>query len=557
MSNRIQVTLPDIGDFKDVEVIEILVAPGETIEEGASLITLESDKASMEIPAPKAGVVAELHIKLGDKLNQGDPILSLSVAGETKAEPEKPTEPVSAPAPAAATQPAPAPAPAAASSLQEIRLPDIGDFKDVEVIEILVSPGDQLEEGRSLITLESDKASMEIPSSMAGTLQELKVKLGDKLNQGDLIATVLTSAAPTPVPAETKALAAAQSQLQSEPSTPETKTPERAVGEKEKRRPPVMPTPADLASVAKGRKAHAGPGVRRFARELGVDLGRVTGTGPKGRILRDDVQNYVKQTLARGVEAPATQAAAGPFQLPAMPEIDFSKFGEIKTRPLGRIKKLSGAHLHRCWLSVPHVTQHDEADISELEAFRVSLKAEADKRGVKLTLFPFLMKAVASALQAMPDFNASLAADGENLILKQYINIGVAVDTPNGLVVPVVRDVERKSLFELAQELMALSAKARDGKLSPTDMQGGTFSISSLGGIGGRFFTPIVNAPEVAILGVSRSQMQPVWDGKAFVPKLMLPMSLSYDHRVIDGAQGARFTTHLAKLLADIRRLLL
>lgn len=567
MSNRIQVSLPDIGDFKDVEVIEILVAPGDQIEEGASLITLESDKASMEIPAPQAGRVAELHIKLGDKLNQGDLILSLesdAVAEAAPAADAAQAEPGKAPisvSPPPAQPPAAQTDAASEASLEEVRLPDIGDFKDVEVIEILVKPGDVLEAQASLITLESDKASMEIPTPLAGVLVELRVKLGDKLNQGDLIAVVQAagvSVAASPALQQTAQQPAGEVATQApQASTSESKSSERPIGEKEKRRPPVMPTPADLASIAKGRKSHAGPGVRRFARELGVDLALVTGTGPKGRILKDDVQNFVKQTLAKGAVPAGAPAASGPFQLPAMPEIDFSKFGVIKTQPLGRIKKLSGAHLHRCWLSVPHVTQQDEADITELEAFRLSLKAEADRRGLKLTLFPFLMKAVASALQAMPDFNASLAPDGENLILKEYINIGVAVDTPKGLVVPVVRDVERKSLFELAAELMALSAKARDAKLSPADMQGGSFSISSLGGIGGRFFTPIINAPEVAILGVSRSQTQPVWDGKAFAPRLMLPLSLSYDHRVIDGAQGARFTSHLSGLLTDIRRLLL
>lgn len=559
MSNKIQVTLPDIGDFKDVEVIEILVAAGDQIAEGTSLITLESDKASMEIPAPTAGTVAELHIKLGDKLNQGDPILSLEAeAAAAKAPTSKPVSEPVAQQPAESVQggekqPAPAAAAVSSTSLQEVRVPDIGDFKDVEVIELLAKPGDVLAAEASLLTLESDKASMEIPTPVAGTLVELKVALGDKLNQGDLIAVMQVAAS-----AAAQMAAPETAQVADKPDNKaESQASERAIGEKEKRRPPVMPTAADMASIAKGRKAHAGPGVRRFARELGVDLGLVSGTGLKGRILKEDVQNFVKQTLTKGATPVGAPAAPGAFQLPALPEVDFSKFGKITTQPLGRIKKLSGAHLHRCWLLVPHVTQHDEADITELEAFRTSLKAEADKRGLKLTLFPFLMKAVASALQSMPQFNASLAADGENLILKKYINIGVAVDTPNGLVVPVVRDVERKSLFELAEELMALSKKARDGKLSPTDMQGGSFSISSLGGIGGRFFTPIVNAPEVAILGVSRSQMQPVWDGKAFAPRLMLPLSLSYDHRVIDGVQGARFTTHLAGLLADIRRLLL
>jgi len=426
----------------------------------------------------------------------------------------------------------------------EVLLPDIGDFSEIEVIEILVAPGDYLEQDASLITLESDKASMEIPSPHAGVVMEVNVRLGDKLSVGDTILTMQVAALDPVKPA-----AAAEPEGSAPP------TPTCAAGEKAPRRPPVMPTPADMAAVAKGRKAHASPAVRRFARELGVDPARVAGTGPKGRVLRTDVQNFVKQSLQVG--RPATAASAGPLELPLLPEVDFSKFGEVERVPLGRVRKLSGAHLHKCWLGIPHVTQFDEADITALEAFRKGLRGEAEKQGVKMTFMPFLMQACAAALMAMPEFNRSLAADGEALVMKRYVNIGIAVDTPNGLLAPVVRDVDKKSLLELAAELAAVSGKAREGKLSPADLQGGTFTISSLGGIGGTAFTPIVNAPEAAILGVSRAAMKPVWNGNEFEPRLMLPLSLSYDHRIIDGAQGVRFTTHLASLLSDIRRLLL
>lgn len=440
------------------------------------------------------------------------------------------------------------------SAPSEIRVPDIGDFSGVEVIEILVAPGNTIKADDSLITLESDKASMEIPSPQAGVVREIKLKVGDKVKRGDLI-LLLDSAAET---AETQAPpppAAEEAEPKMAPPAPEAATneavdPPRLPGDKAPQRPPFpggVPLP--------GRRAHASPAVRRFARELGVDLATVTGSGPKGRITKEDVQNHVKKRLAGG--APPAATAAMPFPLPAAPEIDFGKFGEIETKPLGRIKKISGAHLQRAWLSIPQVTQFDEADITELEAFRKGQQKEAEKRGLKLTFMPFLLKAVAKTLRALPQFNASLAADGENLVLKKYVHIGVAVDTPNGLVVPVLRDVDKKGIYDLATELMAISDKARAGKLTPGDLQGGCFSISSLGGIGGTQFTPIVNAPEVAILGVSRSAMKPVWDGQAFQPRLLLPLALSYDHRVIDGAEGVRFTTLLAGLLGDIRRLLL
>lgn len=561
MAQTIEVTLPDIGDFQDVEIIEVLVKAGDVVSKEDPLLTLESDKASMEIPSPQSGTVEEVKVALGDRINKGDLIVTL--AATESAEPVVPSADAAldqAPEDAAPAEPAPAtestPAPAVETgAVREILLPDIGDFHDVEVIEVLVAPGDVVAAEQSLLTLESDKASMEIPSPVGGAVQAVLVAVGDRINRGDPIVTVATADAeaadaaspaepttPSPVPA-----AATQPLAESPAETP------RLPGEKEQLRRPVIARPSD----APPGKAHASPGVRRFARELGVDLYYVPGSGPKGRVIKEDVQAYVKRALAEGPSAQTPVASGGGLQLPSMPEIDFAKFGEIEQRELGRIKKLSGAHLHRAWLNVPHVTQFDEADITELEAFRKGQKDEAVKAGVKLTFMPFLMKALCKSLAEFPQFNASLSADGEKLILKKYMHIGVAVDTPNGLVVPVIRDVDQKGVFALAGELGEVSGRAREGKLSPTDMQGGCLSISSLGGIGGTQFSPIVNAPEVAILGISRASMQPQWDGEAFVPRLMMPFSLSYDHRVIDGAEGVRFTQYLASLLGDIRRLLL
>jgi len=572
-----EVLLPDIGDFKDVEVIEILVQPGDKVAAEDPLITLESDKASIEIPAPGAGIVQEIKIALGDRLSQGDLILTLqSVAAEaTDADPAVAPAPPNSQADATvATQPEPSesaeqptaddPPVAAASAgdlaepvLQEILLPDIGDFKDVEIIELLVSEGDQIEAEQSLLSLESDKATIEIPAPFGGVLKSLLVKVGDLVNQGDLIARIETlaaapvaSSAPADTEAKTEPSAAGAEAAQAGAAAPATPATERAPGDKEQQRRPVMTRPSD---TSRG-KPHASPGVRRFARELGVDLFQVEGSGAKSRIIKADVQAYVKRTLSTGASsAPAGDAA----QLPAMPEVDFSQFGEVEELELGRIKKLTGAHLHRSWLNVPHVTQFDNADITEMEAFRKSQKDQAARQEVKLTFMPFLMQALCKALAEFPQFNSSLSADGARLILKKYVHIGVAVDTPNGLVVPVVRDVDRKGTFELARDLGEISAKARAGKLSPAEMQGGCLTISSLGGIGGTQFTPIVNAPEVAILGVSRAAMQPTWNGEDFVPRLIMPFSLSYDHRVIDGAEGVRFTSYLGQLLSDIRRLLL
>jgi pyruvate dehydrogenase E2 component (dihydrolipoamide acetyltransferase) len=546
-----EVNVPDIGDFKDVAVIEVLVKAGDTIAAEQSLITVESDKATMEIPAPGAGVVKEIRVKVGDKVSQGSPILVLEESGGASA-PSKP-EPKAAPAePKAAPASAPAAAPAAtpqkpaaaASGPMTVKVPDIGDFKDVAIIEVLVKPGDTVSAEQSLITVESDKATMEIPSPAAGKIAELKVKLGDKVSEGTPILVLEAEGAPAADAAPAVAPA------QAAPS----KAPVSAIEATMPPRPPVPLEPKEAVAS----KPHASPSVRKFARELGVDLARVKGSGPKGRIVHSDVQAFVKGALAAVPAAgPAAKGGALPFNLPAWPDVDFAKFGPIEVKALTRLQKLSGPNLHRNWVSIPHVTQFDEADITELEAFRKSNTADTEKQGFKLTMLAFLIKACVTALRQHPLFNASLDRTGENLVVKKYYNIGVAVDTPDGLVVPVVRDADRKGVFDVARELSDISKLARDKKLKPGDMQGGTFSISSLGGIGGTAFTPIINAPEVAILGVSRSVLRPVWNGKEFAPRLMLPLSLSYDHRVIDGAAAARFTTYLASVLADIRRSLL
>ena len=431
----------------------------------------------------------------------------------------------------------------------EIRIPDIGDFDAVDVIEVLIKAGDTVEVGQSVLVLESDKASMEVPTEIAGKVDRVAIRVGDKVKQGDLVATVSGGAAAAP------AAAPAAEAPQAAPAAP-VEAPKSA--------PAPAPAPAAVAAPAAANAkideaafatAHASPSIRKFAREMNVDLGKVQGTGPRGRILESDIKAYVKGLLVNG--APVAAAVSGGSGIPPVPAVDFSQFGEIEEQALSRINVLTGAAMIRCWLHIPHVTQHDYADITELEAFRVSLKAEAEKRGVRVTMLAFLMKALVSALKELPRFNSSLSPDGKTLILKKYYNIGIAVDTPNGLVVPVIRDVDKKGIFELSSDLAAISKKARDGKLTPKDMSGASMTISSLGGIGGTFFTPIVNSPEVAILGVSRSAMQPVWNGKDFTPRLMLPMSLSYDHRVIDGALGARMTTLLAQILGDMKRTLL
>jgi len=522
-----QVVVPDIGDFKEVEVIEILVKPGDAVTKEQSLITLESDKATMEIPSPTDGVVQSMKVKVGDKVSKGTPILELDAKDAPKAE-KKPAE---------APKEAAKPASRANGGTQTVSVPDIGDFKEVEVIEILVKPGDTVAKEQSLITLESDKATMEIPSPGAGRVQSIKVKVGDKISKGSAILVLegQTGKAETPAPA--KQAAPIPQPVPAQAAAPR----------------PVPREPREETTT----KPHASPSVRKFARELGVDLTQVQGSGPKGRILHTDVQAFVKGALSGKTVSSAKSGGALPFNLPAWPEVDFAKFGPIESKPLSRIQKLSGPYLHRNWVSIPHVTQFDEADITELEAFRKAQTAETEKRGFKLTMLAFLIKACVTALKQFPDFNSSLDKSGETLTLKKYFHIGVAVDTPGGLVVPVVRDADRKGVFDVASELAQISKLARDGKLKPGDMQGGTFSISSLGGIGGSFFTPIINAPEVAILGVSRAAMKPVWNGKEFVPRLIMPIALSYDHRVLDGASSARFTTYLVSVLSDIRKIIL
>ncbi|HYD58280.1 MAG TPA: dihydrolipoyllysine-residue acetyltransferase [Burkholderiales bacterium] len=534
-----QVLVPDIGDFKEVEVIEILVKPGDSVAKEQSLITLESDKATMEIPSPSGGVVKEIKIKVGDKVSKGSPILELD--GEAKASEQKPSEEKPRPAEKKADKPA-------AGATTSVEVPDIGDFKDVEVIEILVKPGDSVAKEQSLVTLESDKATMEIPSPTGGVVKEIRIKVGDKVSKGAPILVLEGSGAPAPKSAPQ---AQPQPQPQAQPASKPQPAPVPAAAVSSQ---PVRREPNDATTS----KPHASPSVRKFARELGVDLAGVSGTGPKGRILHTDVQAFVKTALA-GAPRPEARPGGGtlPFNLPAWPDVDYAKFGPVETKPLSRIQKLSGPYLHRNWISIPHVTQFDEADITDLEAFRKAQTVETEKKGFKLTMLAFMIKACVTSLRQFPQFNASLDKSGESLIIKKYYHVGVAVDTPGGLVVPVVRDADRKGVFDIAHELADISKLARDGKLKPGDMQGGTFSISSLGGIGGTAFTPIINAPEVAILGVSRSAIRPVWNGKEFAPRLLLPLSLSYDHRVIDGATAARFSAFLVSVLSDIRKLIL
>jgi pyruvate dehydrogenase E2 component (dihydrolipoamide acetyltransferase) len=552
----VEVKVPDIGDFEDVAVIELLVQPGDTIQPEQSLVTVESDKASMEIPASTGGVVRELKVKIGDKVREGSVLLLVEAAGGAAAPAPAPAAAAPAPAAPAPVAAAPAAAPAAAGPI-EVRVPDIGDFKDVAVIELLAQPGDTLKVEQSLLTVESDKASMEIPSPVAGRLRELKVKVGDKVNIGDLIAIVEgVAAAAAPAAAPAPGAAAPAAPAASVVSAPAPAPAERSV--------PTAALPPHEPAAPSGQLPHASPSVRKFARELGVPLEEVKGTGPKGRILQEDVQAFTKAvmrgeaaTKAAAAKAPAAGGGGGGEALGLLPwpKVDFAKFGPVERRDLSRIKKISAANLHRNWVMIPHVTNHDDADITDLEAFRVQLNKENEKSGVKVTMLAFLIKACVSALKQFPEFNSSL--DGEQLVLKNYWHIGFAADTPNGLVVPVVKDADKKGILQISQEMGELAKKARDGKLGPADMTGATFTISSLGGIGGRYFTPIINAPEVAILGVCRSQTQPVWDGKQFQPRLILPLSLSWDHRVIDGAAAARFNAHLGAVLADFRRVLL
>src|SRR5471030_2887824 len=535
----VEVKVPDIGDFKEVEVIELMIKVGDTIKVDQSLITVESDKASMEIPSSHAGVVKEIKIKVGDKVAEGGLLLLLEAEGAGAAPgaaPAAAAAPAATPAPApVAAAPAAAPAAAAASGPVEVKVPDIGDFKEVEVIELMVKVGDTIKVDQSLITVESDKASMEIPSSHAGVVTAINVKVGDKVHEGSpLLVVTATGGAAAPVAAAAPAAAAS----------------------------PAAAAPVSAGSVVTGKLAHASPSIRKFARELGVDLGKVPGTGPKGRITQVDVQNFVKGVMSGATAAPTAApvgAAGGGMSVLPWPSVDFSKFGPTELLPLSRIKKISGPNLHRNWVMIPHVTQFDDADVTDLEAFRVDTNnANAkNKEATKLTMLAFVIKASVAALKKFPAFNASLDEKGENLILKQYYNIGFAADTPNGLVVPVIKNADQKSVTQIAKEMTDLSLQAREGKLKPTDMQGASFTISSLGGIGGTHFTPIVNAPEVAILGLSKAAIKPVWDGKAFQPRLMMGTSLSYDHRVVDGAMGARFSVYLSEVLGDMRKILL
>ncbi|EGT4509885.1 pyruvate dehydrogenase complex dihydrolipoyllysine-residue acetyltransferase [Cronobacter sakazakii] len=523
------VNVPDIGG-DEVEVTEILVKVGDKVEAEQSLITVEGDKASMEVPAPFAGTVKEIKINTGDKVSTGSLIMVFEVAGAAPAAEAKPQ----------VTEQA-ASAPAAAAGAKDVNVPDIGG-DEVEVTEVLVKVGDKVTAEQSLITVEGDKASMEVPAPFAGTVKELKVNVGDKVSTGSLIMVFeVEGAAPAAAPAA-KQEAAAPAAKADKPAA----APAKAEGKSE--------------FAENDAYVHATPLIRRLAREFGVNLAKVKGTGRKGRILREDVQAYVKDAVKRAESAPAAGATGGslPGLLP-WPKVDFSKFGEVEEVELGRIQKISGANLSRNWVMIPHVTHFDKTDITDLEAFRKQQNAEAEKRklDVKITPVVFIMKAVAAALEQMPRFNSSLSEDGQRLTLKKYINIGVAVDTPNGLVVPVFKDVNKKGIIELSRELMTISKKARDGKLTAGEMQGGCFTISSIGGLGTTHFAPIVNAPEVAILGVSKSAMEPVWNGKEFVPRLMLPISLSFDHRVIDGADGARFITIINNTLSDIRRLVM
>ncbi len=603
--STIDVKVPDIGDFQDVPIIEVFVKPGDEVAVDDSLVTLESDKATMDVPSPVAGKVANVAVKVGDKVREGSLVLTLESqqqastarasgnggAGQPSPAPAKGSGSQAAPRTATATQPpapelvTPAPrgekgradmpgegasATPPAGATVEVRVPDIGDFKDVPVIEVFVKPGDVVRPDDPLVTLESDKATMDVPAPIGGVVEGVRVGVGDKVTEGTPLLTLKT--------AQTGAEPASRQTPPSMPDNvdravppigatsgvaPRSQAPALAAANEGVSRPVERPDVQQQAGAAPANEAaagaaHASPSVRKFARELGVDIGRVAGSGPKGRILHEDVQRHVKAALA----APATgampaAAGVGGLSLLAWPQIDFTKFGAIETKPLSRIKKISGANLARNWVMIPHVTQFDDADITELEALRTTLNKENEKSGVKVTMLAFLIKASVAALKKFRDFNASLDASGENLVYKQYFNIGFAADTPNGLVVPVIKGADGKGVLAIAKEMGELSVKAREGKLGPADMQGGCFSISSLGGIGGTAFTPIINAPEVAILGVSKSAMRPMWNGKEFAPRLMLPLSLSYDHRVIDGAQAARFITYFAGVLADLRRALL
>jgi pyruvate dehydrogenase E2 component (dihydrolipoamide acetyltransferase) len=550
----LDVVVPDLGDFDEVEVIEILVKPGDSVAVEDPLISLETEKATMDVPSSAAGKVLEIKVAVGDSVSAGDVIVvldsaELSQAEESDAADETQASAESAESPEAVKEQAadetPAAEPAAAGSPQTVVVPDLGDFSDVEVIEVLVAVGDEVEVEQGLISLETEKATMDVPSTVAGVVADIRVKIGQTVNPGDEIVSIRPRAGSKPAakaPQPSKPdKPAAKSQAPKSAASSRPAKPAAGAGRAAPRR---TLGPVDEAGFS---RAHASPSVRKLARELGVDLGRVGGSGHKGRITADDLKSFVKEIMLGG-------AAAG-AALPEVPEVDFAKFGAIETQKLSRIQKISGPRLHASWVNVPHVTQHDEADISDLEKMRQSLKGKAAERGIKLTPLAFVIRACVLTLAEFPTLKSSLSPDGENLVLKRYTHVGFAADTPNGLVVPVIRDADKKDIYELAASLGDLSERARDGKLKADDMQGGVFTVSSLGGIGGTFFTPIINAPEVAILGVSRNQWKPVWRDEQFVPRLILPLSLSYDHRVIDGATAVRFTTRLAETLADTERL--
>ena len=559
MTNLIQVKVPDIGDAEGADIIEVLIAVGDKIEKETPLIVLETDKATMEVPSSDAGVVKSISVAVGDQVSNGDVILELETQTESISTAETPVSPVETEnqlevaTKLDAEQAKPIenkPQENEPPEIIDILVPDIGDAVDVDVIEVLISKNDSITKEQSLIVLETDKATMEVPSSAAGTVLEVLVKVGDKVSQNDLIGRLSASASANSVPSK-----------ESPQQTAAQKGPEKASHTSHvvqsapinsDRNSPVPDHPHMKKKKSEG-VIHASPSVRRFARELGAELSKVKGTGNKGRIVKDDVQNFIKFELSR----PKATATSGSIATSELPTIDHAKWGEIETQSLTRIQKISSVNLHRNWISIPHVTQHEDADITELDAFRKSMKEEAMNSGTRLTPLAFIMKALVHTLKAFPKFNASLDNDGESLILKHYYHIGVAVETPDGLTVPVIRDVDQKGIYQIADELGEISAKAREKKLGANDMQGSSFTISSLGGIGGTGFSPIVKWPDVAILGLSRNKMQPVWNGKEFEPRLMLPMSLSYDHRVIDGADAARFVVHLAATLKDIRRVLL
>ena len=562
MSQLIDVKVPDIGDFSDVPVIELFVKVGDTIAVDDAIATLESDKATMDVPSSHAGVVKEILIAVGDKVAEGSLLIRVEAAGA-----QAPAAPVGAASAAkdevatgeaeVAADAAPTTGSTAPGSIIEVTVPDIGDFSDVPVIELFVKPGDTIAVDDAIATLESDKATMDVPSSHAGVVKEVLVAIGDKVSQGSIMIKLEAAGAPAQAPA---APVGAASAAKTEVATGKAEFAAHAAHAAPTTGSSAAPPAAAPTPMKIGGKVHASPSVRAYARELGVDLAQVKASGPKNRILKEDVKAFVKGAMNSGVVPGKTAAASGSglgggMDLLPWPKVDFAKFGEIEVKPLSRIKKISGQNLARNWVMIPAVTYHEDADITDLEAFRVQMNKEYEKSGKKLTMLAFIIKASVRALQEFPEFNTSL--DGDNLVHKKYFNIAFAADTPNGLVVPVVKNADTKSVFEIAAETGALAKKARDGKLGPAEMSGACFTISSLGGIGGTYFSPIVNAPEVAILGVNKSVMKPVWDGKQFVPRLTLPMSLTADHRVIDGALATRFNVYLAQLLADFRRVML